>query len=82
MVNEYGKRPVPRYDFKTFGEAIKAVRKGRKEEPEKGVRTKIYFCPHYLANIKNKGQPQHRQYFTGREAAGIEKADILIWQTM
>ena len=81
MVNEYGKRPVPRYDFKTVGEAIKAVRKGRKESRKK-VCDEIYFCPHYLANIKNKGQPQHRQYFTGREAAGIEKADILIWQTM
>ncbi len=25
------KRPVPRYDFKAFGEAIKAAREGRKE---------------------------------------------------
>ena len=25
------KRPVPRYDFKAFGEAIKTARKGRKD---------------------------------------------------
>lgn len=35
------KRPVPRYDFKAFGEAIKTARKGRKEkyraEHERGI---------------------------------------------
>ncbi len=29
------KRPVPRYDFKAFGEAVKAARKGRKESRKK-----------------------------------------------
>ena len=29
------KRPVPQYDFKAFGAAIKAARKGRKESRKK-----------------------------------------------
>ena len=29
------KRPVPRYDFKAFGEAIRAAREGRKESRKK-----------------------------------------------
>ena len=29
------KRPVPRYDFKAFGEAIKTAWKGRKESRKK-----------------------------------------------
>lgn len=62
MVNEYGKRPVPRYDFKTFGEAIKAVRKGRKESRKK-VCDEMYISPRYLANIENKGQHPSVQIF-------------------
>lgn len=33
------KRPVPRYDFKAFGAAIKAARAGRKESRRNFVRT-------------------------------------------
>ena len=29
------KRPVPKYDFKAFGAAIKAAREGRKESRKK-----------------------------------------------
>ena len=49
------KRPVPQYDFKAFGEAIKAARKGRKESRKK-VCDEMYISPRYLANIENKGQ--------------------------
>ncbi len=49
------KRPVPRYDFKAFGEAIKTARKGRKESRKK-VCDEMYISPRYLANIENKGQ--------------------------
>ncbi len=49
------KRPVPRYDFKAFGEAIKAARKERKESRKK-VCDEMYISPRNLANIENKGQ--------------------------
>lgn len=52
------KRPVPRYDFKAFGEAIKTARKGRKES-----RKKVCESPRYLANIENKGQHPSLQIF-------------------
>lgn len=61
-MNEYGKRPVPRYDFKAFGEAIKAARKGRKESRKK-VCDEMYISPRYLANIENKGQHPSVQIF-------------------
>lgn len=38
------KRPVEKYDFKAFGEAIKAARTGRKESRKQ------------VTNIENKGQ--------------------------
>ena len=56
------KRPVPRYDFKAFGEAIKTARKGRKESRKK-VRDEMYISPRYLANIENKGQHPSLQIF-------------------
>lgn len=56
------KRPVPRYDFKAFGEAIKAARKGRKESRKK-VCDEMYISPRYLANIENKGQHPSVQIF-------------------
>ena len=56
------KRPVPRYDFKAFGEAIKAARKGRKESRKK-VCDEMYISPRYLANIENKGQHPSLQIF-------------------
>ena len=49
------KRPVEKYDFKAFGEAIKAARTGRKES-RKQVSDEMYISPRYLANIENKGQ--------------------------
>ena len=47
------KRPVEKYDFKAFGEAIKAARTGRKES-RKQVSDEMYISPRYLANIENK----------------------------
>ena len=49
------KRPVPKYDFKAFGAAIKAAREGRKESRKK-VSDEMFISPRYLANIENKGQ--------------------------
>ena len=49
------KRPVPKYDFKAFGAAIKAARTGRKESRKK-VCDEMYISPRYLANIENNGQ--------------------------
>ena len=55
------KRPVPKYDFKAFGAAIKAAikaaREGRKESRKK-VGDEMFISPRYLANIENKGQHQ------------------------
>ena len=59
---DMAKRPVPRYDFKAFGEAIKAARKGRKESRKK-VCDEMYISPRYLANIENKGQHPSVQIF-------------------
>ncbi len=56
------KRPVPRYDFKVFGAAIKAERMGHKESRKK-VCDEMYLSPRYLANIENKGQHPSLQIF-------------------
>ena len=56
------KRPVPRYDFKAFGVAIKAARLERKESRKK-VCDEMYLSPRYLANIENKGQHPSLQIF-------------------
>ena len=56
------KRPVPKYDFKAFGAAIKAAREGRKESRKK-VGDEMYISPRYLANIENKGQHPSLQIF-------------------
>lgn len=56
------KRPVPQYDFNTFGAAIKAARTGRKESRKK-VCDEMYISPRYLANIENKGQHPSLQIF-------------------
>ena len=50
------KRPVPLYDFKAFGAAIKAARR-------KKVSDELYISPRYLANIENKGQQPSLQVF-------------------
>ena len=56
------KRPVPKYDFKAFGAAIKAARTGRKESRKK-VSDEMYISPRYLANIENNGQHPSLQIF-------------------
>ena len=56
------KRPVPRYDFKAFGAAIKAARLERKESRKK-VCDEMYLSPRYFANIENKGQHPSLQIF-------------------
>ncbi len=56
------KRPVPRYDFKAFGAAIKAARLERKESRKK-VCDEMYLSPRYLANIENKGKHPSLQIF-------------------
>ena len=59
------KRPVPRYDFKAFGAAIKAARTGRegRKESRKKVGDEMFISPRYLANIENKGQHPSLQIF-------------------
>ncbi|OKZ58363.1 MAG: transcriptional regulator [Clostridiales bacterium 44_9] len=59
------KRPVEKYDFKAFGEAIKEARKGRKESRKK-VSDEMYISPRYLANIENNGQHPSLQKDTNR----------------
>ena len=59
------KRPVPQYDFKAFGAAIKAARTGRKESRKK-VCDEMYISPRYLANIENRGQHPSLQIFFER----------------
>ena len=56
------KRPVPLYDFKAFGAAIKAARKEYGESRKK-VSDELYISPRYLANIENKGQQPSLQVF-------------------
>jgi len=56
------KRPVAKYDFKAFGQAIKAARTERKESRKK-VSDEMYISPRYLANIDNKGQHPSLQIF-------------------
>ena len=56
------RRPIPLYDFKAFGAAIKAARKERGESRKK-VSDELYISPRYLANIENKGQQPSLQVF-------------------
>ena len=56
------KRPVPQFDFRALGAAIKAARTGRKESRKK-VCDEMYISPRYLANIENKGQHPSLQIF-------------------
>ena len=46
------KRPVPLYDFKAFGAAIKAART-ESGDSRKKVSDELYISPRYLANIEN-----------------------------
>ena len=45
------KRPVPKYDFKAFGAAIKAARTGRKESRKK-VSDEMFISPRYLGSTQ------------------------------
>ena len=56
------KRPVPLYDFKAFGAAIKAARIERGESRKK-VCDELYISPRYLANIENDGRQPSLQVF-------------------
>ena len=56
------KRPIPLYDFKSFGEAIKEARK-KKGESRNKASSDLYISPRYLANIENKGQHPSLQVF-------------------
>lgn len=56
------KRPVPLYDFKAFGAAIKDARKEYGDSRKK-VSDELYISPRYLANIANKGQQPSLQVF-------------------
>ena len=49
------KRPVPKYDFKAFGAAIKAARTGRKESRKK-VSDEMFITPRSIMYIENRGQ--------------------------
>ena len=65
------KRPTAKYDFKAFGQAIKAARTERKEmvlcqdlvQVKMKVSDEMYISPRYLANIENKGQQPSLQIF-------------------
>ncbi len=56
------KRKVSLYDFKAFGQAIKAARTGRGES-RKTVCDDMNISPRYLANIENIGQQPSLQIF-------------------
>ena len=56
------KRPVEKYDFKAFGQVIKAARTERKESRKK-VSDEMFISPRYLANIENNGQHPSLQVF-------------------
>ena len=56
------KRPVEKFDFKAFGQAIKAARTAR-QEARKKMSDERYISPRYLANIENKRQHPSLQIF-------------------
>ena len=45
------KRPVPKYDFKAFGAAIKAAREGRKESRKK-VGDEMFISPRWSLTVE------------------------------
>ena len=71
------KRPVPLYDFKAFGAAIKAARKEYGESRKK-VSDELYISPRYLANIENKGQQPSLQVFYDALLDGMSDKGIRI----
>ncbi|MDO4292552.1 MAG: helix-turn-helix domain-containing protein [Eubacteriales bacterium] len=55
-------KAIPLYDFKAFGQAIKAARTQQKQSRKK-VCDEMNISPRYLANIENKGQQPSLQIF-------------------
>ena len=56
------KREVARFDFKTFGQAIKAARKA-KGISRNQLADKMNIAPRYIASIENSGQHPSLQIF-------------------
>ena len=72
------KRPVPLYDFKAFGAAIKAAR-NEYGESRKKVSDELYISPRYLANIENKGQAYYFSYAIPSISAWSCRRTFRIW---
>ena len=56
------KRQVEKYDFKVFGQAIKAARKA-KGISRNQLADKLNIAPRYIASIENSGQHSSLQIF-------------------
>ena len=56
------KREVEKYDFKAFGEAIKAARK-TKGISRNELADQMHIAPRYIASIENSGQHPSLQIF-------------------
>lgn len=56
------KQSKEKFDFKAFGQAIKAARKA-KGISRNQLADKLNIAPRYLANIENKGQHPSLQIF-------------------
>lgn len=54
--------PVQKYNFKPFGQAIKAARE-RKGLTRKELAALIHISPRYIASIENRGQTPSLQVF-------------------
>ena len=52
------KREVARFDFKAFGQAIKAARKA-KGISRNQLADKMNIAPRYIASIENRGKCSH-----------------------
>jgi len=56
------KRKIDKYDFKAFGQAIKAARKA-KGISRKELADKMNIAPRYIASIENSGRHPSLQIF-------------------
>lgn len=56
------KREIDKYDFKAFGQAIKAARKA-KGISRNQLADQIHIAPRYIASIENSGQHPSLQIF-------------------
>ena len=56
------KRKIDKYDFKAFGQAIKAARKA-KGLSRNEVADQMHIAPRYIASIENSGQHPSLQIF-------------------